>query len=133
MLHRVIHLTIHPTVFSDGFSEGQLRDINRGFPSDSLPYTDDYDYLSDSDLEDESSHSGKEEEELQDVSGGGMRQGLDGGGDSQSPQTITSNNPSSCPSSVETTEVRNGDRSFGVSIVFFPLWLTRITALEMTA
>jgi len=40
-------------VFSDGFSEGQTRDINGGFPADSHPYTDDYDYLSDSDLEDE--------------------------------------------------------------------------------
>ena len=30
-----------------------MRDINDGFPSDSLPYTDSYDYLSDSDLEDD--------------------------------------------------------------------------------
>jgi len=42
-------------VLSDGFSEGQTRDINGAFPSDSSPYTDDYDYLSDSDLEDEPS------------------------------------------------------------------------------
>ena len=44
-------------MFSDGFSEGQLRGINGEFPSDSHPYTEDYDYLSDSDLEDESSCS----------------------------------------------------------------------------
>ena len=42
-------------MFSDGFSEGQLRDINEEFPSDSNPYTEYYDYLSDSDLEDGSS------------------------------------------------------------------------------
>jgi hypothetical protein len=40
-------------VFSDGFSEGQIRDINDGFPSDSNPYNGDYNYMSDSDLEDE--------------------------------------------------------------------------------
>ena len=39
-------------MFSDGFSEGQTRDINEEFPSDSHPYTEYYDYLSDSDLED---------------------------------------------------------------------------------
>jgi len=44
-------------VFSDGFSEGQTRDINEEFPSDSHPYTEYYDYLSDSDLEDGSSCS----------------------------------------------------------------------------
>lgn len=40
-------------MFSSGFSEGQTRDINEGFPSDTLPYTDSYNYLSDSDLEDD--------------------------------------------------------------------------------
>ena len=29
-----------------------MRDINGEFPTDSHPYTEDYDYLSDSDLED---------------------------------------------------------------------------------
>ena len=38
-------------MFSDGFSEGQIRNINGTFPSDSCPYTKDYGYLSDSDLE----------------------------------------------------------------------------------
>jgi len=47
-------------VFSDGFSEGQTRDINGGFPSESHPYTEDYDYLSDSDLEDGSCCSEEE-------------------------------------------------------------------------
>ena len=40
-------------MFSDGFSEGQIRDINDGFPTGALPYTDSYDNLSDSDLEEE--------------------------------------------------------------------------------
>ena len=40
-------------MFSDGFSEGQIRNINDGFPTDALPYTDSYDSLSDSDLEDD--------------------------------------------------------------------------------
>ena len=30
-----------------------MQDINDGFPSDSLPHTESYDYLSDSDLEDD--------------------------------------------------------------------------------
>ena len=37
-----------------------MRDINGEFPSESHPYTEDYDYLSDSDLEDGSSHSEEE-------------------------------------------------------------------------
>ncbi|KAF9779806.1 hypothetical protein BJ322DRAFT_343003 [Thelephora terrestris] len=41
------------TLFSDGFLEGQTRNIDEEFPSDSFPYIDYYDYLSDSDLEDE--------------------------------------------------------------------------------
>ena len=47
-------------MFSEGFSEGQTRDINGEFPSDSLPYTDDYEYLSDSDLEDAPFYSEEE-------------------------------------------------------------------------
>ena len=49
-------------VFSDGFLEGQMKDINEEFPSDCIPHTDYYDYLSDSDLEDENSCSGEDEE-----------------------------------------------------------------------
>ena len=47
-------------MLSDAFSEGQSRDINAEFPSESLPYTEVYDYLSDSDLEDEGSCSEEE-------------------------------------------------------------------------
>ena len=50
-------------MFSDRFSEGQTKDINDGFPSASPSFTDDYDYASDSDLEDGSSVSEKDEEE----------------------------------------------------------------------
>ena len=42
-------------MFSNGFSEGQTRDINDGFPADAPPFTDSYDNLSDSDLEDDDS------------------------------------------------------------------------------
>jgi hypothetical protein len=49
-------------VLSDGFSEGQLRNINEGFPPDSTPYTEHYDYLSDSDLEDDYACSEEDEE-----------------------------------------------------------------------
>ncbi|KAF9779832.1 hypothetical protein BJ322DRAFT_1167035 [Thelephora terrestris] len=44
-----------PYFSTHGFSEGRTKDINGGFPpgADSFPYTDHYDYLSDSDLEDE--------------------------------------------------------------------------------
>jgi len=40
-------------VFSDGFSEGALKNLKDGFPSSEVPYTDSYEYLSDSDLDEE--------------------------------------------------------------------------------
>ena len=49
-------------MFSEAFSEGQSRDINGGFPTDPTA-TEVYDYLSDSDLEDECSCSEEEDEE----------------------------------------------------------------------
>ncbi|KAF9779863.1 hypothetical protein BJ322DRAFT_346975 [Thelephora terrestris] len=49
------------TLFSGGFSEGQLWDISGGFPTDFDPYVEDYDYLSDSDLEDGPSCLGEDE------------------------------------------------------------------------
>ena len=39
-----------------------MRDIDGEFPSDSHPYIEHYDYLSDSDLEDDSSCSGEDYE-----------------------------------------------------------------------
>jgi len=50
-------------MFSDGLSEGRARDIDGGFPFDSRPYADDYEYLSDSDLEDGPSCSEEEDKE----------------------------------------------------------------------
>ena len=50
-------------MFLDGVSEGQIREINGNFPSDSYTYTEDYDYLSDSDLEDGSGCSEEERTE----------------------------------------------------------------------
>jgi hypothetical protein len=43
-------------VFSNPFREGQIGNIDDRFPSNYHPYIDDYEYPSDSDLEDESSH-----------------------------------------------------------------------------
>jgi hypothetical protein len=50
-------------VFSDGFSEGALKNLRDGFPSDEKPYTDFYEYLSDSDLDEDEGSADLEEEE----------------------------------------------------------------------
>jgi len=41
----------HLAVFSDRFSEGVLKNLRDGFPPDEEPYTDSYEYSSDSDLD----------------------------------------------------------------------------------
>ena len=74
-------------VFSDGFSEGQARNINGGLPPDSLPHTEHYDYLSDSDLEDEScSGEGDEEPQFDDCTEGPVEE--EGLQPPQSPQGL---------------------------------------------
>ena len=89
-------------MFSDSFLEGQIRDINDGFPPDSHPYAEHYDYLSDSDLEDESPCAEEQD-------GGPLRykrkskQGLGHVPDSQS--VIPD-----LPSSTGTSKARNDDR-----------------------
>lgn len=40
-------------VFSGRFSEGEFKNLRDDFPSDEQPYTDSYEYLSDSDLDEE--------------------------------------------------------------------------------
>lgn len=52
-------------VFSEGFSEGALKNLRDGFPPDEEPYTDSYEYLSDSDL-DETEGSTEADESLSD-------------------------------------------------------------------
>ena len=89
-------------VFSDGFSEGQQRDINGTFPSDSHPYTEYYDYLSDSDLEEE------EEEPPEDYRSRQKR--LKDALDPRIVQTTISDTSPQYPSSVEPSEARNNDR-----------------------
>ena len=42
-------------VLTRGFEENKLVDIDADFPSDRLPHSEEYDYFSDSDLEDEDS------------------------------------------------------------------------------
>ena len=77
-------------MFSDGFSEGRTRDINEEFPPESFPYTDHYDYISDSDLDDE--FSGFEEEEpAEDGEQGPPRSTRDS--DSGIPPAATSESP----------------------------------------
>ena len=97
-LYDVPHLTIQPEVFSDGFSEGQMRDIEGGFPSDSDSHTEHYDYWSDSDLEDESELGDEEPAEE------------DSPKDTSDPTTIREH-PSPRPSLVDTDEVQDADRS----------------------
>lgn len=89
-------------MFSDGFSEGQQRDINGTFPSDSHPYTEYYDYLSDSDLEEE------EEEPPEDYRSRQKR--LKDALDPRIVQTTISDTSPQYPSSVEPSEARNNDR-----------------------
>ena len=109
--YRVTHLTLRSEVFSDGFSEGQLRDIDDGFPSDSNPYTEDYDYLSDSDLEDASSCSGDDEEEPQGDDNKSSQRGPDNTGHTRKLRTDTPNDRPSSPSSDDKTEAQSDDRS----------------------
>lgn len=40
-----------------------MRDLDEGFPSDSVPFTESYEYSSDSDLEDECPCSGEDDEQ----------------------------------------------------------------------
>jgi len=93
-------------VFSDSFSEGQERDINERFPSDSGPYAEHYDYQSDSDLEDEFSCSGEEDEDSLEGEHNSQER-LEGAPDPETSQTVASD----LPSLVETSEAQNGRRS----------------------
>ena len=87
-------------MFSDGFSEGETRDINEEFPLGSNSYTEDYDYMSDSDLGDE----GEPHE----------------GGSRQNTQIDASDIPPP-PSSVEAVGATNDKRSS-----LFPLEICRL-------
>ena len=100
-------------MFSDSFSEGQTRDINEGFPLDFSPYTEHYDYLSDSDLEDEPSYSEEEDREsLEDE-----RESEQGLGDAPDHQTVTSDPPSPA----EAGAAQNDDRSTSFAVGSFPV------------
>ena len=122
-------------MFSDSFSEGQERDINDGFPSDSDPYAEHYDYLSDSDLEDESSLSEEEdgsscsdEEDEEPLEGKcDSQERLEGGPGPEMSQTVDSN----LPSSVNTTEAPNGHRSAPSTIGSLTNLVTPITDLTI--
>jgi len=56
-------------VFSDRFSEGVLKNLGDGFPSNEEPYTDSYEYsISDSDLDEEEGDTETADEPLSDNS-----------------------------------------------------------------
>ncbi|KAF9779861.1 hypothetical protein BJ322DRAFT_346991 [Thelephora terrestris] len=86
------------TLFSEGFSKGRLRDINDGFPSDSHPYTEDYDYLSDSDLEEGSSCLGEDEGEPQEAEDDNSHQILE---NAEVTQPAVSDSPPPAPLIIE--------------------------------
>ncbi|KAF9649997.1 hypothetical protein BDM02DRAFT_3268320 [Thelephora ganbajun] len=94
------------TLFSDASSEGQTRDIDGGFPSDSQPYTEYYDYLSDSDLEDDPSCFEEEEEESSEDGSPKLPHGPHDS-DSQPPPTVTSEHLPHSPSGVG--EIQNDE------------------------
>ena len=104
-------------MFSEGFSEGQTKNINDGFPLDSQSYTEDYDYTSDSDLED--SLSGEDEGEPHKDDSTPNSEKLE---NTQTPQADVSSGPSARPSSVEAVETQDSDRSSP----FFPLDIRRL-------
>ena len=89
-------------MFSEGFSEGQTKDIDGKFPPDAHPYTEDYDYMSDSDLED--SISGEDEGDPHECGSGPNLKKL---GNTQGCQTDVSNSP---PPAVERIETQGDDK-----------------------
>ena len=101
-------------MFSDGFSEGQTRDINGEFPSEFHHFTEDYDYLSDSDLEDGSCSSEEleyvEAPENDDPELSSSPQDSD----SQVPSTTTLNHPPQQLADI--SEVQNDERSAPISL-----------------
>ena len=102
-------------MFSDAFSEGQARNISGEFPSDSDPYTDHYDYLSDSDLEDGAFCSEEEYAEAPESDVPSSSRDLDS-------QVLSTTPPDHPPQlSTEAEKVQNDDRlaltSLGLSNV----------------
>ena len=100
-------------MLSDAFSEGQARDINGEFPSNSDPYTEHYDYLSDSDLEEGTSCS-EEEYTGAPESDDPKLPSSPRGSDSQVPSTTLLHHPPQ--SSAGVSEVQIDDRSAPISL-----------------
>ena len=110
-------------MFSGSFSEGQERDINEGFPSDSEHYAEHYEYQSDSDLEDGSSCS--EEEDGEPPEGKRRGDSLENAPYPKTSQTVVSD----LPSPVETSEVQNDHRSTPFTIDCSPILVTPVADL----
>jgi hypothetical protein len=114
-------------VFSDEFTEGRQHDVYGGFPADSQHYTDDYRYLSDSDLEDGSSYSGEDEEEPQRGDGGTSQRRDEKMGFAQEFHTVIPGDPSQPPSPAEEIESPDSNRSLPSFVRYFGDQLTYIT------
>ena len=84
-----------------------MGEIDGGFPSGSRPHAEDYDYLSDSDLEDACA----DEEEPQDGDDGSSQQRLENPEVMQAHQPVVSHSSPPGPLSAETIEPQNDDRS----------------------
>ena len=93
-----------------------MRDIDGGFPTDSSPYTEEYDYLSDSDLEDGSSCSEVDEEEPPKDSAGDPQERIEDA-DSAKPLPVALASPPPCSSTVEITDSQEDNRSATLYIV----------------
>ena len=104
-----------------------MRDINDGFPSGSHPYTEDYDYLSDSDLEDGFYFSG-ENEESRDI-GGSSQQRLKNEEDAETIGVVAADTPPSSPSPLGTSDTRNNNRSFLLPTGYFMILADQILVL----
>lgn len=92
-----------------------MGDIDGGFPSDSRPHAEDYDYLSDSDLEDACG----DEEEPQEYDDGNSQQRLESAEVMQAHQPVVSHSWPPGPSSAETIEPQNDNRSTPFPIRYF--------------
>ena len=97
------------------------------FPTDSHLYTEDYDYLSDSDLEDESSRSEGDEEPPETERN--SQQSLEDSPDQRASETVLPDPPPPYPLSVEAREGRTDDRSTSFTIGYFHIRLTPVAGL----
>lgn len=105
-----------------------MRDIDGGFPSDSRPYAEDYDYVSDSDLED----TWEDGEEPQEDSDGNSQRRPENVEVKQTHQPTVSNNSPSDPSSIEEIKPQNDNRSTSFPVRQISILITQVPVLIIT-